>query len=962
TSGALWAGTEGSGLVRHAGGRFRRFSTRDGLYSDRIGALHAGPSGRLWVGAIGGVSVLAGDRFQRLPASPWLRDERITALAEDGDGGLWIGSGARGLYHFADGTYRRLGLRDGLTDERVTALHVARDGALFVGSYGVGVTRIQGTTASRVGAQGPDAPRRVNEFLEDPDGVIWLGADNGLFRLEGAGAVAVTRPDGRPFHQVEALRVDAEGNLWVGTRPSGLFRLRRASVGTVGRAQGLPHEVTYAVTGDGAGGAWIGTLGGLLHLGTDARTVYSVRSGALRDDVVRDVIRDSAGVVWAATNGGLTRIARGRATTYTVRDGLPDDRVRVLLPSRDGSLWIGTMNGLARLRDGRITTVDAGRGLRDPYVLSLHEGRDGTLWVGTQTEGLFRLVDGRFVPGPAPLARQPVFRMHEDDRGALWIGTTHGLVRVHGDSVTRIGMREGLPGDVVFQAIDDGEGSVWLTGTWGIGRVSLESLHAVVAGRRRVVQVKTFGAGDGMAVREASALSRSWRAPDGALWFATPAGVARVAPGELRQNRRPPPVHVERVVANDDTIEVGPAPLALSAGTRTLELHYTALGLVAPGSLRFRYRLEGWDESWVEDVARRTAFYTNLPPGDYRFRVDARNEDGVWNSIGASLAFRIEPHVWQTDWFRALVGLALVALVGVAVRLRMRRVRRAVEAVERERARTRVVSILESISDGFVAIDGDWRFTYVNHTAEALLGVPRAQMLGRVCWDVVPERVATAVRAPLLGVAERRAPRVLDALWIEQSGRWIEMHAFPAEEGISIYFADVTARVDAEEALRGLSLRDDLTGLYNRRGLVALAEQQVRLAERSREGFDVVFIDMDGLKQINDSLGHPAGDQALLDTAEILRATFRDSDVLARLGGDEFAAIVLGDSTAVGGASVRLREAVDRHNATAERPYRLSLSVGHSRFDPAAPVPIEDLLRLADRRMYEEKRLKGTLR
>jgi len=272
------------------------------------------------------------------------------------------------------------------------------------------------------------------------------------------------------------------------------------------------------------------------------------------------------------------------------------------------------------------------------------------------------------------------------------------------------------------------------------------------------------------------------------------------------------------------------------------------------------------------------------------------------------------------------------------------------------------VSILESISDGFLALDGDWRFTYVNHPAEALLGVPRAEMLGRCCWEVVPERIARLVRAPLEAVAAQRTPRVLEALWVERSSRWIEMHAFPADDGISIYFADVTARVNVEEVLRGLSLRDDLTGLYNRRGLVALAEQQVRMAERTREGFEVVFIDLDGLKQINDSFGHPIGDQALLDTAAILRATFRDSDVLARLGGDEFAALVLGDPSGIGGASARLRDALARHNATAERPYLLSLSMGHSRFDPADPVPIEELLRLADRRMYEEKRRKGPAR
>lgn len=970
-SGTLWTGTESSGLVRQSGGRFELFTMRQGLSSDKIGAVHAGASGRLWVGHRPGVTYLAGNRFVPLPLPAGVEEPLVSALAEDGAGGLWIGTVAGGLLHHRGSRVEHLGTGDGLGDDRITSLLRDRSGTLWVGGYGVGATRVRGDSITRVATGDSVAPRRVNEFLEDADGTIWLGADNGLFRLEacpacergGERAVPVTRPDGRPFLQVEALRLDAEGSLWVGTRPNGLFRLRRASFGHLGRTEGLPHDLVYAVDGDGAGGQWIATLGGLLHRGADRHTLYSVRGGGLRDDVVRDVVRDAAGVVWAATNGGLTRIAAGRSQTYTMKDGLPDDRVRVLLPARDGGLWAGTMNGLAYVKDGRIRAFGPEVGLTDPYVLSLFEDRDGTVWVGTQTEGLFRReADDRFVRGAEGLAGQPVFRVHQSADGALWAGTARGLLRVAAGRVTRLTTRDGLPGDVVFYAIEDGLGYLWLAGPWGIARASLASLDDVAAGRRRTIDAKLFGSGDGMPVREASALSKAWRAPDGALWFPTPAGIARVVPGQLLTNRRPPPVHVERLVAGDDTVIAGGDDVRIPPGTRRLELHYTALGFVAPAGLRFRYRLDGYDDAWVENVGRRIAYFTNLPPGHYTFRVQARNEDGVWNEQGASLPFVILPHPWQTGWFRTLLVLVLAGLAVVLMRQHVRRHRIAVQAEERERTRAHVTGILESISDGFVALDADWRFTYVNRTAEQLLGVPRGDLLGRVCWDAVPDYVRRATEPTLRQVAAERTPRVLDAMIVEETDRWIEMHAFPAEPGISIYFADVTTRVHAEEALRGLSLRDDLTGLYNRRGLVALAEQQVRVADRTREGFEVMFVDLDGLKQINDALGHPIGDQALLDAAAILRATFRESDVLARLGGDEFAAIVVGDADTGLAASARLREVLARHNGTAGRPYELSLSVGHARFDPDAPMPIDELIRLADRRMYAEKRLKGAVR
>jgi diguanylate cyclase (GGDEF)-like protein len=171
-----------------------------------------------------------------------------------------------------------------------------------------------------------------------------------------------------------------------------------------------------------------------------------------------------------------------------------------------------------------------------------------------------------------------------------------------------------------------------------------------------------------------------------------------------------------------------------------------------------------------------------------------------------------------------------------------------------------------------------------------------------------------------------------------------------------------------EEMLRDLSLQDDLTGLYNRRGLLTLAEQRVREAERHRRGFDVVFADLDGLKRINDTLGHPHGDHAIRDAARLIRASFGDQDVVARLGGDEFAVLVLDplhgaeDSPRVEAASARLAEALARHNATGERPFELSVSLGVSRFDPAAPRSIEELLDLADKQMYVQKRGKRIAR
>jgi diguanylate cyclase (GGDEF)-like protein len=844
--GALWAASETGGVVRWADGRWKVFTTRDGLSSDRVTSLLPDPDGSLWVGTRAGISRIAGDRVTRL-ALPGV-EPSVTALALDGEGGLWIGTVATGVLRHHAGTLTRVTARQGLGDDRVTALRVDGEGAVWVGTFG-GVARIHRGRVTRPGAEGSARPTPVNDLLRDRDGAWWLAADNGLFRLEDGRITPVTRPDGQAFTQVEALDADREGNVWVGSRQGGLFRLRRTGVRMLTTRDGLPHDFTFAVTGDGAGGEWIATRGGVAHRTPAGAVAYTQRGGALRDDVARDVIRDRAGDVWAATNSGLTRLRAGRATTYTARDGLPDDRVRVLLEDRDGALWIGTYNGLARLADGRFTHYGPAQGLTDGYVLSLHQDGAGTLWVGTQAAGLFQLRGGRFVPGPAELAGQPIFRMTSDPDGTLWAGTSRGLARLRGGRARLFTTRHGLHGNTVFQALDDGAGALWLTGPWGVARVPRAELEAVGAGRARVVHAKGFGVSDGLAVREVSSIAHSWRGPDGVLHFPTPAGVALIDARRLSRNSVPLMTHIERVVA-DDAEYGGSAPADVGPGYHRLEVHFTAPSFVAPQELRFRYRLEGFDPDWVEGGTRRAAFYTNLPPGRYTFRVQARNEDGVWSGSTASVPIRLHPYFWQTRWFLALVVLCVAAAVYGLHRLRVR----AAEYASRD------------------------------------------------------------------------------------------------------------------EVLRAMSLRDELTGLYNRRGLLALAEQQIASSVRAGVGFDVLFIDLDRLKKINDTLGHAQGDQALLDTAALLRTTFRKSDVVARLGGDEFAVLVIGRTapeSSPDGASVaiaRLYEALDRHAAAVRRPYTLSMSVGASHFDPASPAPLETLLERADQQMYAHKRRRAALR
>lgn len=282
---------------------------------------------------------------------------------------------------------------------------------------------------------------------------------------------------------------------------------------------------------------------------------------------------------------------------------------------------------------------------------------------------------------------------------------------------------------------------------------------------------------------------------------------------------------------------------------------------------------------------------------------------------------------------------------------------------EAEEGRERTHRILESISDAFVVVDPEWRFVYLNAAAERLLGRSRLELLDTHAWEALPQVLDSFFQKYNHARAESGESGESGSVQFQtaalESDAWYEVHAFPTEDGVTVYFRDITERRMSEEHLRSLSMVDELTGLYNRRGFIALAEQQGRVATRTGRGLLLVFLDLDDFKQINDTLGHPVGDQALREVADILRHTFRESDVVGRLGGDEFAALAL--ESRPGSAPVvlgRIQERLRAYNSRPGAQYRLALSLGTAWFDGDGPCDIEEMLALADRKMYRQKREK----
>ena len=395
------------------------------------------------------------------------------------------------------------------------------------------------------------------------------------------------------------------------------------------------------------------------------------------------------GRVWASTTDGLAYFENGHFT----RAPAPKGFVPAMAEDRWG-LWISQIPGLSRVSGGSSVSIPWSRlGHRDPASALTADPRRGGLWLGFDEGGIAYTENGRLrqsLTTANGLGEGTVASLYFGPRGALWIATQGGLSRFKNGRITNLSSRNGLPCDTVHWSIQDDQHSTWLYMPCGLVRITRAEMDAWVADPRHKVGTTVFGQSDGVRTQpfgtQVSPLLA--KSPDGRIWFLPFDGAQRLPPAAPHVNPVPPPVHVEQVIADRKTYDAS-APIRLPPRVRDLEIDYTALSFVAPEKVRFRYQLEGRDEDWREAGNRRQAFYTDLPPGTYRFQVIAANNSGVWNNEGATLQFSIAPAWWQTRWFYVLAVAALALLLWGAHHLRIRKLEREaaheLEVQERQR-------------------------------------------------------------------------------------------------------------------------------------------------------------------------------------------------------------------------------------------------------------------------------------
>ncbi|MCY1018027.1 two-component regulator propeller domain-containing protein [Pyxidicoccus sp. MSG2] len=755
--GTLWAGTAGCGLVRLSEGRITHLPTRPGQGGDRVSALERTPDGTLWVGTDHGLARLGADR--PLTFVPALANLDVSSLVPS-KMGMWVGTRTAGLWHVREDSAERVSPPGPL--DHVTALTVDADGTLWVGTHTNGLWRR--TTEGGFEPGPPEVPARITALRVSRHGGLWVGTETAGFGRLKRGKYTPTQAV-TPNAGVVAFLEDTEGSLWVGTFSASLHQLRRPELDVVGTPEGLADDFVWSVYEDREGAVWIGTSGGVLHRWKDGQlTRYGAAEG-LPQGRILDILQDRAGTLWLATSVGASRFRDGHFELLTTQDGLPSNIVYSLFEDREGALWFGTRGGLARLFEGHWRVFTTEDGLSKDTVTNIREAPGGGLWLGSASgldfldasgvvrkAGPERVLAGRDVSGLV---------LDADDPSTLWAATDDGLARVNAEGVKVARGRDGLLVNNLLSVVDDHRGHLWMGSNRGLYRVPKSELADFFAGRAERVHTVTYGRSEGMRSIECNSYSNaaSLRTRTGELWFPTVMGAVRVPASAEPRPRIPPPLHITQVLSRGQVVD---PEKGLPPGVLDVELHWAALTFVAPEKVRYRYWLEGFDSGWVEAGDRRVAYYTNLPPGEYRFRVQAEAADRRWGPVETGVLLHRPARFFESPGFLFTVGLALVGGALGTYRWRVGRLRaRAIELSERVEERTKELATanselktaLDTSAEGerslrllierlpiALTVYQDDRAVYANQASLELMGYERLEdSVGHSVFDHLPK-------------------------------------------------------------------------------------------------------------------------------------------------------------------------------------------------------------------------------
>ncbi len=784
----LWVGTE-HGLCRFDP-RTETFTTIP-VIRDRVAGIVESSDGTLWFACAGGGLFLlkpGSDNFvsyQPVAEDPGsLSSYLVSAVLEDRSGHLWVGTSNAGLERFDRKTgefgsfvHFRHDPSDpnSISDNRVWAFAEDKRGSLWVATYGGGLNLLDPKTGHfrhyrhQAGDENGLPTDLITSVTVDRAGIVWVGTDGfGLLRLDPATDrfTAYEHADSMPMslsnNVVRSLYKDTQGGLWVGTFQGGVNQLKKARneiayyTHADGEVAGLSDSNVSAFLQDAAGGIWLGTEGGWLNRfdrESGQFTRYRYPPSSSGNTAILSLLQDRRGWLWVGSYlGGLAQFdpnsGKFRVFRHDPHDphSLVDDSVWAMAEAGNGMLWLATSGGLVGFDPDRGEIVGSSTApQRNTDLRTVLVDREGSTWVGgfgglsVLDRGAKAFVDFRHDEhDPKSLSSDAVVSLREDHLGRIWIGSIGGGLSLLDRATGTFTCFRNFPSKVINSIQEDSSGRIWVSTNHGLSRLAPDTGTIENYDQTNGLQSLQFH------------LGASLKTSDGRLLFGSTEGFYDFDPAALTLSSQAPPVVLTSLRIFNQPVKLPVAlpmldNLKLTPNDNVFSLEYAALEYTSPRRNRYAYRMDGFDDRWIEMGEKREITFTNLDPGRYVFRVKASNSDGVWyDSSTTSLQITVTPPLWRTWWFRGGAAALLILGIVTAHRVRVHRLTRLIS--ERQRAADalrasddRYRALIAGAQDAIFTLTEDGRIEAVNEAASRITGWAHDKWIGQSFQQLIVE-------------------------------------------------------------------------------------------------------------------------------------------------------------------------------------------------------------------------------
>lgn len=639
--GCLWIGTDGAGLLKYQHGRIEKAAVTGGKIPAGIQCMTVGKDNSIWLGSRKGLLCIKNGKIAPFRTTPEMEKKGINTLFCDQAGQLWIGT---------------------------------HDGDVFLNQQ----NEIKPVKSIRAIAGSP-----VNAFEEDTDGKIWILTYEFGVKVFDPATELLSSMDADPLlteSNGTDILIDQEGDMIISTQGSSIFRLRKNLLRSYTMADGLPDNSVMGIYKSPSEEIWIGSESGKISRYSQEKFFDQSNRFKVNGRPVFSIGSEAGNNIMVATVGELVISDGQKRVVYPAGRDLPNTLFHAVYTSSDGTLWAGTDAGIMTIKNAEIKTIRKADGLSDDKVFCFHEDAEGGMWVGTQEGGINIIKAGKIkqITRSEGLSDNLILCFHQDSSGTMWVGTGHdGLNRIDGQSgtIAQIGAALNYP-QAITHIAEDKAGILWMGTGDGIIAVKRSDLDDYAAGKVTDVRVSYFGSAEGMTAGgcPGGVFPAGLTTSDGKIWFTSLVGITEVDPGKIILPSYSPKVIVQDLMVNN--ISMGVAEnYTIPAGALEMEICYTAPSFIMPEDLRFRYKMDGIDKQWIIAKTRRSAFYNNLPPGNYTFHIQAMNHHGQWGEQMKSIQIHIKPFFYQTIWFILLLVATIITVFYFILKYRLRQVR-----------------------------------------------------------------------------------------------------------------------------------------------------------------------------------------------------------------------------------------------------------------------------------------------